>query len=250
MRHQRPGDRVVVNADDASAGFADGNARRRLGALARPQSRARRLPRPGTRRRRHRRDDRDGARAHRRAQRPTPPTSSRRQRSRPRQAQIRRRSRRASTAPSHRPGARSRPARSAAFPSSTTAWPRRRRRRAATLARYPASSIVLIAGGLNDAGGGSVHATPAEIALLEQACDVIARVARVVVLFGEAGPRLAPLLARRQVELIDDERPRGSGRGGRAATQRARRRWCSRRSSRSRSTTESASATLVRRSGS
>ena len=73
---------------------------------------------------------------------------------------------------------------------------------AATLARYPAGSIVLIAGGLNDAGGGTVHATPAELALLEQACDVVARVARVVVLFGEAGPRLAPLLARRQVELI------------------------------------------------
>ena len=47
-----------------------------------------------------------------------------------------------------------------------------------------------------------MHATPAELALLEQACDVVARVARVVVLFGEAGPRLAPLLARRQVELI------------------------------------------------
>ena len=73
---------------------------------------------------------------------------------------------------------------------------------AATLARYPAGSIVLIAGGLNDAGGGAVHATPVELALLEQACDVVARVARVVVLFGEAGPRLAPLLARRQVELV------------------------------------------------
>ena len=73
---------------------------------------------------------------------------------------------------------------------------------AATLARYPAGSVVLIAGGLNDAGGGAVHAAPAENALLEQACDVIARVARVVVLFGEAGQRLKPLLARRRVELI------------------------------------------------
>ena len=36
VRHQRPGDRVVVNADDASAGFARRNARRRLGVLARP----------------------------------------------------------------------------------------------------------------------------------------------------------------------------------------------------------------------
>jgi UDP-N-acetylmuramoylalanine--D-glutamate ligase len=73
---------------------------------------------------------------------------------------------------------------------------------AATLVRYPARSIVLIAGGLNDAGGGPVHATPVEIGLLEHACDVVARVARVVVLFGEARPRLAPLLASRQVELI------------------------------------------------
>ena len=73
---------------------------------------------------------------------------------------------------------------------------------AATLARYPAGSIVLIAGGLDDAGGGTVHATPNELALLEQACDVVARVARVIVLFGEGGLQLGPLLARRQVELI------------------------------------------------
>jgi UDP-N-acetylmuramoylalanine--D-glutamate ligase len=73
---------------------------------------------------------------------------------------------------------------------------------AATLARYPAGSIVVIAGGLTDAGGGTVHSSPAETALLEQACDVVARVARVVVLFGEAGQRLAPLLARRQVEHV------------------------------------------------
>ena len=73
---------------------------------------------------------------------------------------------------------------------------------AATLARYPAGSVVLIAGGLNDSGGGTVHASPDETDLLEQACDVVARVARVVVLFGEAGKRLKPLLARRRVELI------------------------------------------------
>jgi UDP-N-acetylmuramoylalanine--D-glutamate ligase len=75
---------------------------------------------------------------------------------------------------------------------------------AATLARFPGSSVVLIAGGLTGAGRGSVHATPAEIALLEQACDVIARVARLVVLFGPAGPRLAALLERRHVELIEE----------------------------------------------
>ena len=76
---------------------------------------------------------------------------------------------------------------------------------AATLARFPPSSVVLIAGGLTDAGGGSVHAAPAELALLEQACDVIARIARVVVLFGSAAPRLAPLLERRHVELIEEK---------------------------------------------
>ena len=54
----------------------------------------------------------------------------------------------------------------------------------ATLAAYPDRSLVLIAGGLDDAGGGLVHATPEEHALLERACDEIARVARTVVLFG------------------------------------------------------------------
>lgn len=73
---------------------------------------------------------------------------------------------------------------------------------AATLARYPTHSIVLIAGGKLDAGGDNVHAAPAEIALFEQACDVIARVARVVVLFGEAAPRLAAALAQRGLESL------------------------------------------------
>jgi UDP-N-acetylmuramoylalanine-D-glutamate ligase len=73
---------------------------------------------------------------------------------------------------------------------------------AATLDRYPAASVVLIAGGLDDAGGGPVHATPEEADLLERACDVVARVARVVVLFGEGGRRLAPLLERRRVTHI------------------------------------------------
>ncbi len=70
---------------------------------------------------------------------------------------------------------------------------------AATLATYPDRSIVLIAGGLDDAGGGPVHATPEEQALLERACDEIARAARAVVVFGEAGSRLAPLLQQRRV---------------------------------------------------
>jgi len=71
---------------------------------------------------------------------------------------------------------------------------------AATLATYPDHSIVLIAGGMNDAGGGPVHATPEEHALLERACDEIARTARVVFVFGDGGARLAALLRQRQVE--------------------------------------------------
>ncbi len=72
---------------------------------------------------------------------------------------------------------------------------------AATLAAYPDRSIVLIAGGLTDAGGGPVHATPEEQELLERACDEIARAARTVVVFGEGGARLAALLEQRQVDL-------------------------------------------------
>ena len=70
----------------------------------------------------------------------------------------------------------------------------------ATLAAYPDRSIVLIAGGLDDAGGGPVHATPEEHALLERACDEIARVARTAVVFGEGGVRLAALLQLRRVD--------------------------------------------------
>ena len=77
------------------------------------------------------------------------------------------------------------------------------RKAAATLARFPDRSIVLIAGGLGDAGGGPVHAAPEERELLERACDEIARAARVVILFGEAGARLTVLLGRRRVELIE-----------------------------------------------
>ena len=74
------------------------------------------------------------------------------------------------------------------------------RKTTATLAGFPDRSIVLIAGGLDDAGGGPVHATSEEHALLEQACDEIARVARTAVVFGEGGVRLAALLRPRRVD--------------------------------------------------
>ena len=217
VRQQRPGDSVVVNADDAAAGFADatpanvwelslanrvergafldeerglvvtdGTTETALGHIERARG-------PSGQ---HRRGGGDRHRS-----RSGPP------RSRPGAMQ------------SHRPGARNHPARSAAFPSSTTAWPRRRRRPRRRSPRTRRAASCSSPAASNDAGGGSVHATPAEIALLEQACDVIARVARVVVLFGEAGPRLAPLLARRQVELVmrATSRQRSRRRGGEAA---------------------------------
>ena len=70
----------------------------------------------------------------------------------------------------------------------------------ALLTAYSDHSIILIAGGLNDAGGGPVHATPEEHAQLERACDEIARTARSVIVFGEGGARLAALLEQRSVD--------------------------------------------------
>jgi UDP-N-acetylmuramoylalanine--D-glutamate ligase len=73
---------------------------------------------------------------------------------------------------------------------------------AATLAAFPEGGVVLIAGGIDDLGAGPVHATPPERALLERACDVVARCARLVVLFGPAATRLEPLLVARNVPCI------------------------------------------------
>jgi len=73
---------------------------------------------------------------------------------------------------------------------------------AALLRHQPDRSVVLVAGGLNHAGGGLVHAAPEEAELLERACDEIARAAVAVIVFGEAAPRLVPLLERRRVETV------------------------------------------------
>jgi len=72
----------------------------------------------------------------------------------------------------------------------------------ALLTGYGDRSIILIAGGTGDAGGGPVHATPSESELLERACDEIVRVARVVVVFGSAAPRLVAMLLQRDVDAI------------------------------------------------
>jgi UDP-N-acetylmuramoylalanine--D-glutamate ligase len=73
---------------------------------------------------------------------------------------------------------------------------------AALLGRQPLHSVVLIAGGVADAGGGPVHSAAEEIAILDRACDEVARAVRVAVVFGDAGPRLAGLLRRRGVNVV------------------------------------------------
>ncbi len=73
---------------------------------------------------------------------------------------------------------------------------------AATLTVLRGGRVVLIAGGIDDLGTGPVHAAPQERELLERACDVIARSVRLAVLFGPASGRLEPLLARRNVPTV------------------------------------------------
>jgi UDP-N-acetylmuramoylalanine--D-glutamate ligase len=76
---------------------------------------------------------------------------------------------------------------------------------AASLAAHPDGSVVLIAGGIDDLGAGPVHAAPEEQELLERACNEIARSARLVVLFGPAADRLQPALAVRGVATLRAE---------------------------------------------
>jgi UDP-N-acetylmuramoylalanine--D-glutamate ligase len=65
---------------------------------------------------------------------------------------------------------------------------------AAGLALHPRRSVVLIAGGYDDLGGGPMHATPGERALFDDAAAVAARACIHASLFGPAGPRLAGAL--------------------------------------------------------
>ena len=65
---------------------------------------------------------------------------------------------------------------------------------AAGLALHPPGSVILIAGGYDDLGGGPMHATPEELTLFEQAARTAARACTHAALFGPAAPRLAAAL--------------------------------------------------------
>ena len=73
---------------------------------------------------------------------------------------------------------------------------------AAGLALHRAGSVVLIAGGYDDLGGGPMHASPEERALLADAATVAARACIHASLFGPAGPRLASALAAAGLESV------------------------------------------------
>jgi UDP-N-acetylmuramoylalanine--D-glutamate ligase len=64
---------------------------------------------------------------------------------------------------------------------------------AATLRSRSDGTVVLVAGGELTSAGLAVHASPEEQRLLEEACAEARRAARLVVLFGPASERLAPL---------------------------------------------------------
>jgi UDP-N-acetylmuramoylalanine--D-glutamate ligase len=65
---------------------------------------------------------------------------------------------------------------------------------AAGLALHPPGSVVLIAGGDDDLGGGPLHDAPQERALFEQAAAVAAQACAHAALFGPAAARLAAAL--------------------------------------------------------
>ena len=75
---------------------------------------------------------------------------------------------------------------------------------AAALRERPDRSVVLVAGGELRSVGLAVHASPEEQRLLEEACAEARRAARLVVLFGPAAGRLAPLLDPAPVVVAGD----------------------------------------------
>jgi UDP-N-acetylmuramoylalanine--D-glutamate ligase len=199
VRHQRPGDVVVVNADDASAGFASATPARRLEI--------------SLRRRVERGAFLDPARGVVLVDAGGETALGHLERGSVHPANVL-----AAAAIASAAGA---PASAVAQALETAATPHWRAepcgelagvpviddgmaatpaKTAALLARQPGRSVVLIAGGLADAGGGPVHAASEEIEILNRACDEIARAARAVVVFGAAGPRLARLLRPRGVD--------------------------------------------------
>lgn len=74
---------------------------------------------------------------------------------------------------------------------------------AATLRGLADESVVLVVGGEREIEGRAVHASPEEIALLEEACIEVSRAARLVVCFGSAAGRLAPMLPRNRRLVVE-----------------------------------------------
>jgi len=74
---------------------------------------------------------------------------------------------------------------------------------AATLRGLPDASVVLVAGGEQQIDGRAVHASPDELALLEQACIEVSRAARLVVCFGSAADRLTPMLQPERCLVVE-----------------------------------------------
>jgi UDP-N-acetylmuramoylalanine--D-glutamate ligase len=74
---------------------------------------------------------------------------------------------------------------------------------AATLLEYPEGSLVAVVGGALESVGLTVQASPEERRLLEDALDVLARTARLVVVFGSAGGSLVGPLHARSVPVVE-----------------------------------------------